>query len=110
MYVFFLSDTSLVKHCLQPREGTQVPSAQVALGTQGAVPGQATSGGLSTIHLSASSTLDVATSSLAIKVGQEGPMSHTSHTKDTRRDQLYCSQMVSFHNYTSSKKWMSMWL
>ena len=43
------------------------------------------------IHLSASSTLDVATSSLAIKVGQEGPMSHTSHTKDTRRCQLYCS-------------------
>ena len=43
------------------------------------------------IHLSASSTLDVATSSLVIKVGQGGPMSHTSHTKDTRRGQLYCS-------------------
>ena len=41
MYVFLLSDTSLVKHCLQPREGTQVPPAQVALGTQGALPGQA---------------------------------------------------------------------
>ena len=49
MYVFLFSDTSLVKHCLQPREGTQVPPAQVALGTQGALPGQATSGGLSTI-------------------------------------------------------------
>ena len=49
MYVFLLSDTSLVKHCLQPCEATQVPPAQVALGTQGAVPGQATSGGLSTI-------------------------------------------------------------
>ena len=43
------------------------------------------------IHLSASSTLDVATSSLVMKAGQEGPMSHTSHTKDARRDQLYCS-------------------
>ena len=43
------------------------------------------------IHLSASSTLDVATSSLAIKVGHGGPMSHTSHTKDTRRGQHYCS-------------------
>ena len=50
MYVFLLSHTSLVKHCLQPREATQVPPAQVALGTQGAVPGQATSGGLSTIR------------------------------------------------------------
>ena len=43
------------------------------------------------IHLSASSTLDVATSSLVIKVGHGGPMSYTSHTKDTRRGQLYCS-------------------
>ena len=43
------------------------------------------------IHLSASSTLDFATSSLVIKVGHGGPMSHTSHTKDTRRCQLYCS-------------------
>ena len=30
-----------------------------------------------TIHLSASSTLDVATSSLVIKVGHGSPMSHT---------------------------------
>ena len=43
------------------------------------------------IHLSASSTLDVTTSNLVIKVGHGGLMSHTSHTKDTRRGQLYCS-------------------
>ena len=43
------------------------------------------------IHLSASSTLDVATSSLVIKVGHGGPMSHTKDTKDTWRGQLYCS-------------------
>ena len=47
--------------------------------------------GTSLIHLSASSTLDVATSSLVIKVGHGGSLSHTSHTKDTRGDQLYCS-------------------
>ena len=39
------------------------------------------------IHLSASSTLDVATNSLLIKVGQGGLLSHASHNKDTRRGQ-----------------------
>ena len=43
------------------------------------------------IHLSASSTLDVTTSSIVIKVGQRSPKSHTSHTNDTRRCQVYCS-------------------
>ena len=38
MYVFLLSDTSLVKHCLQPREGTQVPPAQVCFGDISVAP------------------------------------------------------------------------
>ena len=66
-----------------------------------------TNAGLLSIHLSASSTLDVATSSLVIKVGHGGPMSHTSHTKDTRRGQLYCSIMVTkcgwFRNISQNK-------